>query len=396
MAKFASTPALPQDTLPRMASQNISALSRAQRAPQAANFAALLEAVALDPAAIDSSAIPSETKNSATRKRKTSGSRQSESAHPSQGVPNRSAGLAPPLPHARQQAKAEPETSSRKPPKSLRISRKDAAPVAVRPAVQKAAQEPVLKVVKPKPQARFAQMPLPPALHPDLLHPDLLHEDLLASDTVAIQSAAPAASAGLPASAAGPILPQPILPQPFKPQLFKPQNFDPQDFGPREFRSQEVRPLEGQRDDQGLQERSVATDSARHNAVPDQQADDAWVRWPGPRRKCVTISVRLSPEDAKMLRRRANESQLSVSDYMRSCVLEADQLRAQVKQALAEMKTQGMDWQATAAREESAPMFAHQPHQPSQPLQPKESRLKGWFAGLRGPLAPASAMSSQR
>ena len=348
-----------------MASQNISGLSRAQRPLQAANFAALLEAVALDPAAIDSAATPSVTKDPATRKRKPSGSRQPALAHRSPVDPSRPAVVASPLPRAREQAKPEPETSSRKPPKSLRVSRKDAATSAARPAVQ----EPALKFAAPKPKARPAETPLPAALHPDALH-----EDLLASDTVAIQSAAPFLSAGLPASPAGPI----------RPHDFRPQEFKPQDYRSQEFKPQELKALEGQ----SLEDHSA--DFAKRHALPDRQADDAWVRWPGPRRKCVTISVRLSPEDAKMLRRRASESQLSVSDYMRSCVLEADQLRAQVKQALAEMKMQGTDWQATAAREESSQPFA------PQPPQPRESRLKGWFSGLRGPLTPASAMSSQR
>jgi hypothetical protein len=38
------------------------------------------------------------------------------------------------------------------------------------------------------------------------------------------------------------------------------------------------------------------------------------------------------------LKDRAGESGVSVSAYMRSCILDADQLRTQVKQALAEMR----------------------------------------------------------
>ena len=363
-----------------MASQNISGLSQAKRAPQAANFAALLEAVALDPAAVGSTAsVPGKP---VPRKPKSvdSGSPQPALAQRSQtqrsqtqraqSGPHRAQVVASPRP--RPQARVEPDTSSRKPPKSLRVSRKDAAP----PAVRRAAQEPALKFVERKP--RPAQKPLPAALHPDALH-----EDLLASDTVAIHSAAPPVTASLPASATAPNLSQEFGPQEFKSQEFKPQDFSP---------------LEGQR----WEERSAAGSSTLHDALPDRKADDGWVRWPGPRRKCVTISVRLSPDDAKMLRRRAGESQLSVSDYMRSCVIEADQLRAQVKQALAEMKRQGMDLQSAAAREETAPAFAppshqpHQPHPPYEPPQPRESRLKGWFSGLRTPLTPASAISSQR
>jgi hypothetical protein len=51
------------------------------------------------------------------------------------------------------------------------------------------------------------------------------------------------------------------------------------------------------------------------------------------------LSIRLSDRESDQLRRRAAESGLSVSAYTRSCVLEAEHLRAQVKQALAEMRT---------------------------------------------------------
>jgi hypothetical protein len=50
------------------------------------------------------------------------------------------------------------------------------------------------------------------------------------------------------------------------------------------------------------------------------------------------ISLRLSEAEVDKLRQRAAESGISVSAYMRSCVLEAEHLRAQVKQALAEMR----------------------------------------------------------
>ncbi len=55
--------------------------------------------------------------------------------------------------------------------------------------------------------------------------------------------------------------------------------------------------------------------------------------------KRMTVSVRLSEQESELLRLRAAESGLSVSAYMRSCVLEADHLRSQVKQALAQMRS---------------------------------------------------------
>jgi hypothetical protein len=50
------------------------------------------------------------------------------------------------------------------------------------------------------------------------------------------------------------------------------------------------------------------------------------------------VSLRLTDVELLRLKDRASESGISVSAYMRSCILDADQLRAQVKQALAEMR----------------------------------------------------------
>jgi mobilization protein NikA len=55
----------------------------------------------------------------------------------------------------------------------------------------------------------------------------------------------------------------------------------------------------------------------------------------------AVVSVRLTEAEIAQLRDRANESGISVSAYMRSCVLDAELLRAQVKQALAEMRAYG-------------------------------------------------------
>jgi len=51
------------------------------------------------------------------------------------------------------------------------------------------------------------------------------------------------------------------------------------------------------------------------------------------------VSVRLTEGEFACLRDRAEESGISVSAYMRSCVVDADQLRTQVKRALAEMRS---------------------------------------------------------
>lgn len=58
----------------------------------------------------------------------------------------------------------------------------------------------------------------------------------------------------------------------------------------------------------------------------------------GQNRKCASITIRLSKAEGEQLRRRAAEAGLTVSAYLRSCTFEAEALRAQVKEVLAELR----------------------------------------------------------
>jgi len=55
-------------------------------------------------------------------------------------------------------------------------------------------------------------------------------------------------------------------------------------------------------------------------------------------RKAASITIRLSKAECEQVRHRANESGLTVSGYLRSCVLEAEVLRAEVKEALTKFR----------------------------------------------------------
>ena len=57
-----------------------------------------------------------------------------------------------------------------------------------------------------------------------------------------------------------------------------------------------------------------------------------------PNLRTASVTIRLRGDEAAQLRQRAAEAGLTISAYLRSCVLEADALRAQVKEALAQMK----------------------------------------------------------
>jgi predicted DNA binding CopG/RHH family protein len=54
--------------------------------------------------------------------------------------------------------------------------------------------------------------------------------------------------------------------------------------------------------------------------------------------RSASVTIRLSQPECARLHRRAAEAGLTVSAYLRSCVLEAESLRTQVKNALAEIK----------------------------------------------------------
>ena len=54
--------------------------------------------------------------------------------------------------------------------------------------------------------------------------------------------------------------------------------------------------------------------------------------------RSASVTIRMNKAECARLRERAAEAGLTVSAYLRSCALEAEALRAEVKQALAELK----------------------------------------------------------
>jgi hypothetical protein len=79
------------------------------------------------------------------------------------------------------------------------------------------------------------------------------------------------------------------------------------------------------------------------DAVMEGVAADAvpvWQPAAAPERdlRSASVTVRMSKAECERLHRRSAEAGLTVSAYLRSCALEAETLRAQVKQALAELK----------------------------------------------------------
>jgi len=67
-------------------------------------------------------------------------------------------------------------------------------------------------------------------------------------------------------------------------------------------------------------------------------------------KKSASITIRMSHAECAQLRKRADAASLTVSAYMRSCILEAETLRAQVKEALAELRAATPDEGRTSSR----------------------------------------------
>jgi hypothetical protein len=94
--------------------------------------------------------------------------------------------------------------------------------------------------------------------------------------------------------------------------------------------------------------------------------------------KRCTISVRLNLVESEILRLRAAESGMTISAYLRSCVLEADQLRAQVKQALAELRSKTTECDS-----------------PSKPFKKQNRSFRAWIHALAETLRFSRIQSPQ-
>jgi predicted DNA binding CopG/RHH family protein len=59
--------------------------------------------------------------------------------------------------------------------------------------------------------------------------------------------------------------------------------------------------------------------------------------------KCSSITIRMSAAECAQLRQRAVEAGMTVSAYLRSCTFEAEALRAQVKEVMAELRAEAAE-----------------------------------------------------
>jgi hypothetical protein len=85
--------------------------------------------------------------------------------------------------------------------------------------------------------------------------------------------------------------------------------------------------------------------------------------------KSASVTIRLSHAECAQLRKRAAAANLTVSAYMRSCIFEAETLRAQVKQALAELRAATPDESRRTAKPAPRRWWRPWPHAGSRSAQ---------------------------
>lgn len=91
-------------------------------------------------------------------------------------------------------------------------------------------------------------------------------------------------------------------------------------------------------------------------------------------RRSARTTLRLTVQERDLLQQRAVESSLSVSAYVRSCVFEVEMLRAQVKQLVAETRTNAVAQPSVIADE--TPVIAAPPKQAALPSPTQTRQLK--------------------
>jgi hypothetical protein len=96
--------------------------------------------------------------------------------------------------------------------------------------------------------------------------------------------------------------------------------------------------------------------------------------------RSASVTIRLSRMECAQLHQRAAEAGLTLSAYLRSCAVEAEGLRAQVKQALAEIKAQNkLPGPALAASRESRQAASH----PGKEQGNEKSERQNFFTWIR-------------
>ena len=92
----------------------------------------------------------------------------------------------------------------------------------------------------------------------------------------------------------------------------------------------------------GQSQRKPLATAQPEKGLPLTQANGTTVPSPGTsreaHRKSASITIRLSEAECAQLHERAQAAELTISAYLRSCIFEAESLRTQVRDALAQLR----------------------------------------------------------
>jgi hypothetical protein len=105
-------------------------------------------------------------------------------------------------------------------------------------------------------------------------------------------------------------------------------------------------PAEGQTPVTGLKTITEADGSPSENSAQVSAEEEQ-------NRKTASVTIRMSQAECAQLKTRAAEAGLTISAYLRSCTFEAEALRAQVKQALVELRAASSDENPPAQPQET-------------------------------------------
>lgn len=86
-------------------------------------------------------------------------------------------------------------------------------------------------------------------------------------------------------------------------------------------------------------EHALRTHGRSHSGAPEKVPDPTAPPMDSKRLKTASITIRLSAAECAQVRQRAAEAGLTVSAYLRSCALEVESLRAEVKEMMGRLRS---------------------------------------------------------
>lgn len=131
-----------------------------------------------------------------------------------------------------------------------------------------------------------------------------------------------------------------------------------------------VNPTAGKSSEDNPRAATTSAKRGRQSLQIDPVSQTSLAKLSATQQRRTVVSLRLSDDELEQLRLRADESGINVSAYVRSCVMEAENLRSQVRHVMAEVRALGA---ASLIQRQALPLIA----------QSEEIKKAGWMQSLR-------------